>query len=117
MAQAITDEAAEAVATLARLGACFDPGALAKEGGHGTARVVHARGDATGAEITRALLAAAHRRDVPVMPGIFLVDLLTTPDRGRVIGALVWDSEEKALRRIYAATVILATGGYGQLWA
>jgi L-aspartate oxidase len=117
VAQAITDEAAEAVATLARLGACFDPGALAKEGGHGTARVVHARGDATGAEITRALLAAAHRRDVPVMPGIFLVDLLTTPDRGRVIGALVWDSEEKALRRIYAATVILATGGYGQLWA
>ncbi len=117
VAQAITDEAADAVATLARLGARFDPGALAKEGGHRTARVVHARGDATGAEITRALLAAAHQRDVPVMPGIFLVDLLTTPDQCRVIGALVWDSEEEALRRIYAATVILATGGYGQLWA
>ncbi|HTT89528.1 MAG TPA: FAD-binding protein [Acidimicrobiales bacterium] len=117
VAQAVTDEAAEAVATLARLGAGFDPGSLAKEGGHGTARVVHARGDATGAEITRALLAAAHQRDVPVMPGIFLVDLLISPDGGRVTGALVWDSEEKALRRIYASTVVLATGGYGQLWA
>jgi L-aspartate oxidase len=117
VAQAVTDDAAEAVATLARLGACFDPGSLAKEGGHSTARVVHARGDATGAEITRALLAAAQQHDVPVMPGIFLVDLLTAPDGDAVTGALVWDSEERALRRIYAATVILATGGYGQLWA
>ena len=117
VAQVVTEEAAEAVAMLAQLGARFDSDALAKEGGHGVARVVHARGDATGAEITRALLAAAQHRDVPVMPGIFLVDLLTTPDGDTVTGALVWDSEEKALRRMYAATVILATGGYGQLWA
>ena len=117
VAQVVTEEAAEAVAMLAQLGARFDSDALAKEGGHGVARVVHARGDATGAEITRALLAAAQHRDVPVMPGIFLVDLLTTPDGDTVTGALVWDSEEKALRRMYAATVILATGGYGQLLA
>jgi L-aspartate oxidase len=117
VAQSVTEEAVEAVGTLARFGACFDSGALAREGGHGAARVVHARGDATGAEITRALLAAAHQRDVPVMPGFFLVDLLTTTDHETVTGALVWDSEEKALRRIYASTVILATGGYGQLWA
>ena len=38
-------------------------------------------------------------------------------DHGTVIGALVWDTEERALRRIYAGTVVLATGGYGQLWA
>jgi L-aspartate oxidase len=117
VARAVTDDAAEAVATLARLGARFDPGALAREGGHSAARIVHARGDATGAEITRALLAAARERDVPVMPGIFLVDLLTAPDGDAVVGALVWDSEEKALRRVHATSVILATGGYGQLWA
>ncbi len=117
VAQSVTEEAVEAVGILARFGACFDSGALAREGGHGVARVVHARGDATGAEITRALLAAAHQRDVPVMPGFFLVDLLTTSDHETVTGALVWDSEEKSLRRIYASTVILATGGYGQLWA
>ena len=94
VAQSVTEEAVEAVGILARSGACFDSGALAREGGHGVARVVHARGDATGAEITRALLAAAHQRDVPVMPGFFLVDLLTTSDHETVTGALVWDSEE-----------------------
>ena len=90
VAQSVTEEAVEAVGVLARFGARFDSGALAREGGHGAARVVHARGDATGAEITRALLAAARQRDVPVMPGFFLVDLLTSTDqetghrRGRV---------------------------------
>ena len=62
VAEAVTCEAAEAVAMLAQLGARFDSWALSREGGHGVARVVHARGDATGAEITRALLAAAHSR-------------------------------------------------------
>ena len=117
VARSVTDEAVETVGVLARFGARFDSGPLAREGGHGAARVVHAQGDATGAEITRALLAAAHERDLPVISGVFLVDLLTTPDREAVIGALVWDSEEKALRRIYAGTVVLASGGYGQLWA
>ena len=83
VARSVTDEAVEAVAMLARLGVRFDSGALAKEGGHSAARVVHAHGDATGAEITRALLAAAHQHDVPVMPGVFLVDLLTTSTNGR----------------------------------
>ena len=43
VAQSVTDEAVEAVAMLARFGVRFDSGALAKEGGHGAARVVHAR--------------------------------------------------------------------------
>jgi L-aspartate oxidase len=117
VAEAITSEAAEAVAMLAALGARFDSGALAREGGHSCARVVHARGDATGAEITHALMTAARRLDVPVVPGMLLVDLLTSPDRRRVEGALVWDSRERVLRRIHASNVVLATGGYGQLWA
>lgn len=117
VARAVTEEAAEAVATLARLGARFDPGALAREGGHSAARVVHARGDATGAEITRALMAAARERGVPVVPGMFLAGLLTTPDGKTVIGARVWDAEQRALRLVHAGSVVLATGGYGQLWA
>ncbi|HXW78198.1 MAG TPA: FAD-dependent oxidoreductase [Acidimicrobiales bacterium] len=117
VAEAVTGEAAEAVAMLAELGARFDRGALSKEGGHSAARVVHARGDATGAEITRALLAAAHGRGIPVMSGVFLVDLVTAPDGNTVMGALVWDSGAQAFRHIEASTVVLATGGYGQLWA
>jgi len=117
VAEVVTQAAADAVATLADLGVRFDPGAPAREGGHSCARVLHARGDATGAEITHALLGAARERRVPIMAGVFLVDLLTTPDRRRVIGAEVWDAQAGELRRILASTVVLATGGYGQLWA
>lgn len=117
VALAVTSEAVEAVANLAHLGVRFDPGALAKEGGHSAARVAHARGDATGAEITRALMAAAAERGVPVLPGLFLVDLLTAPDGSGVTGALVWDAEAGALRPLHADNVVLASGGYGQLWA
>lgn len=117
VAQAVTAEAGEVVALLARLGVRFDRDGLAREGGHGAARVVHARGDATGAEITRALLGAARARRVPVVPGIYLVGLLKAPGSGRVEGALVWDAPARALHRIYAGNVVLATGGYGQLWA
>jgi L-aspartate oxidase len=117
VADVVTSGAPEAVATLTRLGVHFDQGALSREGGHGVARVAHARGDATGAEITRALMEAARARGVPVADGLFLVDLLTSPDQSRVIGAVVWDSRAGVLRQLYASTVVLATGGYGQLWA
>jgi len=117
VAELVTSEAPEAVSTLTHLGVHFDQGALSREGGHGFARVAHARGDATGAEITRALMAAARARGVPVADGLLLVDLLTSPDRSQVIGAVVWDSRAGATRHLYASTVVLATGGYGQLWA
>jgi L-aspartate oxidase len=114
---AVTAGAADAVAVLADLGVRFDAGAPAREGGHSFARVLHARGDATGAEITHALLAAAHARGIQLEEGVFLVDLLTTPDHTKVVGAAVWDAATRQVRRIEAETVVLATGGYGQLWA
>jgi L-aspartate oxidase len=115
VAQLVTGEAAEAVAMLAELGVRFDTGAPAREGGHRVARIVHALGDATGAEISRALVAAAAERDVALLEGMFLVDLLTSPDGGTVTGALVWDGT--GLRRVSTSTVLLATGGYARLWA
>ena len=49
------------------LGAAFDRGTtgellLTREGGHHRDRIVHAGGDATGAEVSRALVAAGERR-------------------------------------------------------
>jgi len=117
VAETVTGEAPETVAMLADFGAHFDLGALAREGGHGTARVVHARGDATGAEISHVLLRAALRRGAPVLPGNSLVDLLVTSDGTRVVGAVVREVGTGVLRVVRAATVVLATGGYGQLWA
>jgi L-aspartate oxidase len=115
VAAEVTAEAADAVNLLARLGVHFDDGPPAREGGHSAARVVHARGDATGAEISRALMQAARGLGVPVVGGMFLLDLAT--EGGRVAGAIVWDRSAGTVRRVSAATVILATGGYGHLWA
>ncbi len=122
VAGTVTGEAASAVARLVRLGARFDTGAPAKEGGHGAARVLHARGDATGAEISHALVQAAARRGVPVLGGLFLLDLLTEApgapgEPRRVVGARFYDVEAGRTRQLLASTTVLATGGYGQLWA
>lgn len=115
VAEVVTREAAEAVAALSRLGVVFDRGALGREGGHSRARVAHARGDATGAEISRALVWAARESGVPLIANAFLVDLVRAPGEEAVVGALVWDGAKPRL--VTAKTVVLATGGYGQLWA
>jgi L-aspartate oxidase len=114
----VVEEGEARVRDLVRRGARFDgpPGApaLALEGGHTSARVLHARGDATGAEIRDTL-----RRAVEATPGTdvwanaFLVDLLTDDD-GRCRGALLLD--RSGLRAVWAGAVVLATGGYAQLW-
>ncbi|MGC8627937.1 MAG: L-aspartate oxidase [Acidimicrobiales bacterium] len=115
VAEVVTREAAEAVAALSRFGVTFDRGALGREGGHSRARVAHARGDATGAEISRALVEAARQSGVPLVSNAFLVDLVTAPSEEAVVGALVRDGAKPRL--VTAKTVVLATGGYGQLWA
>ncbi len=112
-----------AVARLRARGATFDPagsgdGRLARtrEGGHSAFRVVHAGGDATGAEIERALVAAAtDRRGIALLTGHVAVDALRTAD-GRVTGLAVLDDAGRpgVLR---APAVLLASGGYGQLYA
>ncbi|QJY49499.1 L-aspartate oxidase [Pseudonocardia broussonetiae] len=107
-----------AVARLRERGAVFDPapdGRLARtrEGGHSAFRVVHAGGDATGAEVERALVSAAG--GLPLLTGHVAVDALRTPD-GRVTGlALLDDDGRPGVLR--APAVLLATGGYGQLYS
>jgi len=108
-----------AVDRLRARGAVFDTspeGALerTREGGHSAFRVIRAGGDATGAEIERALVAVARRR-VPLLTGHVAVDALRAAD-GTVAGLSVLDDRGRpgALR---APAVLLATGGYGQLFA
>jgi L-aspartate oxidase len=121
-------EAAEAVAGLQRAGVRFDRtagGALARtrEGGHTSARIVHAGGDATGAGVisalTRAVCAAGHIR---VAARVFLIDLLDD-GHGRVTGALLHCGRQHGggpgngtLRMVRAGAVVLASGGAGQLY-
>lgn len=108
-----------AVARLRERGAAFDldPGtgraARTREGGHSAFRVVHAGGDATGAEIERALVAAA--QGLTMLTGHVAVDALRD-DAGRVTGvALLDDTGRPGV--LHAPAVLLATGGYGQLYA
>ena len=103
---------------LVELGARFDgdPGspALALEGGHSEPRVVHARGDATGAEIRDTLRRAASASpSIDLWPKSFLVDLLTD-ESGRCRGALLLTPE--GLRSVWAGAVVLASGGYAQVF-
>jgi len=114
VAALVTGEAPSVLEMLLELGARFDVGAPALEGGHSAARVVHARGDATGAEISAALVAAAGQRGVTLASGLELVSLLV--EGGRVAGGLFSDGRAEGLLAVRATNVVLATGGYGQLW-
>src|SRR3712207_5778315 len=75
-------EGPEAVHELIALGTKFDHSSdgvlsLTREGGHHRDRIAHAGGDATGAEIQRALIAAVERApEIEVIPHALAVDLL-----------------------------------------
>jgi L-aspartate oxidase len=115
----LVDEGPRRVDELIALGAVFDREAggdlaLAREGGHSTARVLHAGGAATGAEVERALVSAVRHSAAAVLEQWFAVDLVL--EGGRCVGVTALDPDG-ALREVRATQVVLATGGAGQLYA
>jgi L-aspartate oxidase len=105
-----------AVSELVSDGARFDeavPGqwALTREGGHSRRRIVHAGGDATGAEVQRALDHAA--RTLDVRSGH--VALRVLHDGAAVSGVAVGNPDGVGI--ISAPSVILASGGLGHLYS
>lgn len=83
------------------------------EAAHSRARVLHAGGDATGAAIEAALIAAVRRSSVDVREFSFVSELVVRS--GRVAGVeTVMRSGERGL--IEADAVVLASGGAGQLY-
>lgn len=119
----LVNEGPDRVRELALLGAHFDTEPspegpellLAREGGHSLARVVHAGGDATGAEIERALVEAVNMSAViEVREGWFAIELLVERDRCTGVLALRDDAQVEYVR---ANDVVLATGGVGQCFA
>jgi L-aspartate oxidase len=88
--------------------------ALTKEGAHSQRRILHARGDATGAEIIRALSEKAKSHpNIEIWNDHFVIDLITHEDE--CCGALVQKSDGQ---RVFVAgkATILCTGGAGQLF-
>ena len=104
-----------AVSALRARGATFDSSAgeleRTREGGHRAFRVIRAGGDATGAEIERALAGAARDGGVPLLERQPVTDVLCD-ENGRVSGLALLGAG--VLR---ARAVLLATGGLGQLYA
>ncbi|HET9691145.1 MAG TPA: FAD-binding protein [Acidimicrobiales bacterium] len=115
----LVSEGPGAVRALVAQGASFDLEAdgsiaLAREGGHSAARVLHAGGLATGAEIERTLVAATRAHASTLLEGWYVADLIV--ERGACRGVLAFapDGSTVAVR---AAATLLATGGAGQLFA
>ena len=115
----LVDEGPARVNELIALGAIFDRNAagellLAREGGHSHARVVHAGGAATGAEVERALVEAVQRTAAALYEHWFALDLVVEGGRCAGVTAVTPAGERADIR---ARHVLIATGGAGQVFA
>jgi L-aspartate oxidase len=113
------------VRELMSLGARFDRDAsgelaLGREGGHRRHRIVHAGGDATGAEVQRSLEAAVERDPgITVVEHALVLDLLTGAS-GRTAGItlhVLGEGTPDGVGAVLARAVVLATGGMGQIFS
>jgi L-aspartate oxidase len=119
---AVTALAAGAPGEIARLaarGAQLNRTALHLEGGHSRRRIVHAGGDAAGAEVHRVLLAALLASPVEILTRCAVLDALIDNHGavGGVLAGMVGDDGTLCTGRVTARAVVLATGGFGQAYA
>src|SRR6195952_2959397 len=121
----LVDEGPDAVGELIALGTHFDralDGALSltREGGHHKNRIAHAGGDATGAEIERALVAAVQAEPrIEVIEHALVLDLLPGTDGGvsAVTLHVMGEGQLDGVGAVRARAIVLATGGIGQVYA
>ncbi|MBF4162608.1 L-aspartate oxidase [Nocardioides acrostichi] len=123
--RALVTEGPDAVRELIALGTQFDHDpsgelSLTREGGHHRDRIAHAGGDATGAEIQRALIAAIGRApEIEVIKRALAVDLVLADDGG-VVGVtlhVMGEGQRDGVGLVRARAVVLASGGLGQVFS
>ncbi|GAA4718933.1 L-aspartate oxidase [Isoptericola chiayiensis] len=130
--EVLVTEGPDRVRELVARGASFDVGddgdiALTREGGHRADRIAHAGGDATGAEISRALVAQIEAvQDDPgieVIENALVLDVLTgapSPSGQRPVAGVTLHVRGAGSRdgvgAVLAPAVVLATGGVGQVF-
>jgi len=89
--------------------------AFTREAAHSRSRILHAHGDSTGREISRALLARANTiPHLHLRAQAFTTDLIV--ESGRVAGLRFIDETDGSLHELRAGAVLLATGGLGQIY-
>ena len=123
--QVLVDEGPAAVRELVELGTRFDRTvggelSLTREGGHHRDRIAHAGGDATGAEIERALVAQVLAEPaIEVIEHAIVLDLIRTTEGG--IGGVtlhvMGEGQRDGVGAVLARAVVVATGGIGQVYA
>ncbi|MFI1888888.1 L-aspartate oxidase [Streptomyces jumonjinensis] len=120
----LVTEGPGAVHRLIAAGAHFDTSAdgvieLTREGGHHRRRIAHAGGDATGVEISRALVEAVRDAGLRTIENALVLDLLTDAV-GRTAGVslhVMGEGQHDGVGAVHAPAVVLATGGMGQVFA
>ena len=124
--RALVDEGPAAIDELISWGMTFDRidgGALAygREGGHRTARILHAGGATTGLALVDCLANRVAANDrIRLFDHCFALDLLTRPTNSLaaaepVLGAITFHPSH-GLQIIWARATILASGGAGQVY-
>jgi L-aspartate oxidase len=118
-ARILVEEGPARIEELIEWGTQFDRAgskiAFTREGAHSRSRVLHAHGDSTGREIGRALyLKAQATKHIVFREFEFTTDLVVRD--GRVVGVQVLD-DQRCLHEVHASSVLLATGGLGQVYS
>jgi len=115
----LTRDGPDRVRELIDIGAQFDRAAsgslaLGLEGAHSRHRILHARGDQTGWEVTRALREAVQNaRGIEISEHTEVLELLA--DDSGVHGVLARGPDD-VVRPIHSRTTLLATGGAGRVY-
>ncbi len=115
----LVENAAENIKEVCHYGVQFDRVnnkelALGREAAHSQNRIIHA-GDSTGKEVLdKLILQVKNKMNVHIKERTWVVDLLTVENT--VKGMLVYDEDTKEYRIYYSNVVILASGGYGNLY-
>ena len=118
-ARVLVEEGPSRVEELLRWGTGFDREhgklMLTREGAHSRNRILHANGDATGAEIGRSLLAhASEHANITLLEWTTTADLIVEDQAAT--GAWLLD-QQHYLYPVRARAVLLASGGAGQVYS
>jgi L-aspartate oxidase len=115
----VVEEGPKYITQLIEWGTEFDRAgtklAFTREAAHSRSRILHAHGDSTGREISRALLARAHTiPHLHLRAHAFTTELIV--EGGRVTGLRFIDETDGSQHELRAGAVLLATGGLGQIY-